>query len=56
MFARPGIGTVLVNAANQGDVPVVEPGLVVASAAVYVLANIVVDPLYAVVDPRLKSA
>jgi peptide/nickel transport system permease protein len=55
VFARPGIGSVLVNAANEGDVPVVS-GVIVASAAVYVLANIVVDALYVVVDPRLKSA
>jgi peptide/nickel transport system permease protein len=55
VFARPGIGSVLVTAANDGDVPVVS-GIIVASAAVYVLANIVVDALYVVVDPRLKSA
>ena len=54
VFARPGIGTVLVNGANEGDVPVVS-GVVVLSAAVYVLANIAVDAAYAFVDPRLKS-
>jgi peptide/nickel transport system permease protein len=55
VFARPGIGTVLVTAANEGDVPVVS-GVVVVSAAVYVLANIAVDAAYTLVDPRLKAA
>jgi peptide/nickel transport system permease protein len=55
VFGRPGIGSVLVIAANEGDVPVVS-GIVVVSALVYVLANLVVDLLYTVVDPRLRSA
>jgi peptide/nickel transport system permease protein len=55
VFARPGIGTVLVTGANEGDVPVVS-GVVVVSAVVYVLANIVVDIAYKIVDPRLKTA
>ena len=55
VFARPGIGSVLVNGANQGDVPVVS-GIVGVSALVYVLANLGVDVLYRVVDPRLKAA
>jgi peptide/nickel transport system permease protein len=54
VFARPGIGSVLVHGANQGDVPVVS-GVVVVSAAIYVLANIAVDAAYAIIDPRLKS-
>jgi peptide/nickel transport system permease protein len=55
VFARPGIGSVLVTGANQGDVPVVS-GIVVVSAGVYVLANIAVDAAYAFVDPRLTPA
>jgi peptide/nickel transport system permease protein len=55
VFARPGIGSVLVNGANEGDVPVVS-GIVIVSALVYVLANLVVDVLYRIVDPRLKAA
>jgi peptide/nickel transport system permease protein len=54
VFARPGIGSVLVNGANDGDVPVVS-GIVVVSALVYVLANLAVDVLYRIVDPRLQS-
>ena len=55
VFARPGIGSVLVNGANEGDVPVVS-GIIVVSAAVYVLANIAVDAAYTLVDPRLKPS
>src|ERR1700712_3901000 len=55
VFARPGIGSVLTTAANAGDVPVVT-GVVLASAALYVVANLIVDALYVVVDPRLKGS
>ncbi|QCP06689.1 ABC transporter permease [Micrococcus luteus] len=55
VFSRPGIGGVLVDAANGRDLPVV-CGVVVLIAIVYVLANLAVDVLYTVVDPRLRSA
>lgn len=55
VFARPGIGTVLVTATGRSDVPVVA-GVVLTSAAVYIVANLVVDVLYRVVDPRIESA
>jgi peptide/nickel transport system permease protein len=54
VFARPGIGSVLTTAAGAGDVPLVT-GVVLASAAIYVVANIVVDLLYSLVDPRLRA-
>jgi peptide/nickel transport system permease protein len=55
VFARPGIGSVLVTATGDGDVPVVA-GVVLTSAAIYIVANLVVDILYRVVDPRIKNA
>jgi peptide/nickel transport system permease protein len=54
VFARPGIGSVLTTAASNGDVPLVT-GVVLASAAIYVIANLVVDVLYGLVDPRLRA-
>lgn len=54
VFARPGIGSVLTTSASNGDVPLVT-GVVLASAAIYVLANIVVDLLSTLVDPRLRT-
>jgi peptide/nickel transport system permease protein len=54
VFARPGIGSVLTTSASNGDVPLVT-GVVLASAAIYVIANLVVDVLYGLVDPQLRT-
>jgi peptide/nickel transport system permease protein len=54
VFGRPGIGQVLVNAVNTRDVPTVS-GIVLVVAAVYVIANLLVDLAYAVVDPRIRA-
>lgn len=55
VFSRPGIGKVLVGAVNAQDLPVVT-GIVILIAALYVVANLLVDVAYTLVDPRLKSA
>ncbi|WP_328472558.1 ABC transporter permease [Actinoplanes sp. NBC_00393] len=55
IFGRPGIGQVLVTAVNTRDLPTVS-GIVLVVAAVYVLANLLVDLAYAVIDPRLAGA
>jgi peptide/nickel transport system permease protein len=55
VFGRPGIGQVLVNAVNTRDVPTVS-GIVLVVAAVYVVANLLVDVAYSVVDPRMRGA
>lgn len=55
IFNRPGIGRVLVTAVGSQDIPVVT-GIVVLIAAVYVVANLLVDVLYTVVDPRVRIA
>lgn len=54
VFGRPGIGQVLVNAVNTRDIPTVS-GIVLVVAAVYVVANLLVDLAYAAVDPRLRA-
>jgi peptide/nickel transport system permease protein len=53
IFSRPGIGSVLVTAVNEQDLPVVT-GIVTLVAVVYVLANLLVDVVYTLVDPRLE--
>lgn len=53
VFARAGIGQTLVQAANSRDVPLVS-GIVVFVAAVYVIANLIVDFLYTIIDPRIE--
>ena len=54
VFGRPGIGQVLVNAVNTRDVPTVS-GIVLVVAAVYVVANLLVDIAYVLIDPRLRA-
>lgn len=55
VFSRPGLGRVLVEAANSRDLPVV-CGVVMLVAVIYVITNLVVDAAYRLVDPRLKTA
>ena len=53
VFARPGLGLMLVNGINGKDFPVVQGGILVAATA-YVFANLLVDVSYAWLDPRIK--
>jgi peptide/nickel transport system permease protein len=55
VFARPGLGAVLVNAVSDKDFPLVS-GIVILSSAFYVVINFVVDLIYLAVDPRLRGA
>lgn len=55
IYGRPGIGQVLVTAVNTRDVPVVS-GIVVAVAAIYIVANLLVDAAYTFIDPRLGKS
>lgn len=55
VFAWPGIGRLLVVAVSQRDLAVVQ-GLVLVIAATMVLANLAVDLLYGVLDPRIREA
>lgn len=55
IYGRPGIGQVLVTAVNTRDLPTVS-GIVLVVAAVYVVANLLVDLAYAAVDPRIRAA
>lgn len=53
VFSRVGIGKVLVTAVNNQDMPIVL-GIVMLIAAIYVIANLLVDLAYVLIDPRLK--
>ena len=55
VFARPGLGRLLVDAVTSKDMPVVI-GVTLFVAAVYVLANLLVDIAFVRVDPRLRRA
>ncbi|MGX1562792.1 ABC transporter permease [Streptomyces sp. NPDC055506] len=54
VFARQGVGRALLNAVIARDLPLVT-GIVLLIATVYVLVNLAVDLLYAVVDPRVRT-
>lgn len=55
LFARQGVGTLLLNAVYAKDVPLVL-GVVILSAGVYVVVNLAVDLAYTAVDPRVVTA
>jgi peptide/nickel transport system permease protein len=55
IFSRPGIGSVLVSAVNSQDLPVVV-GIVTLVAVFYVVANLLVDIVYTLIDPRLRQS
>lgn len=53
VFGRPGIGRLLVGAILNKDFPLVQ-GIVLFVAIAYVFINLVVDVVYAAVDPRIR--
>jgi peptide/nickel transport system permease protein len=55
VFGLQGLGQVAVAAIYQDDLPVII-GFVLVAAAFVVVANIVVDLVYAVLDPRVRIA
>ncbi len=53
IFNRAGLGLLLVNAATQLDIPVVL-AISIFLGLIYVVANLIIDILYAVIDPRIR--
>ncbi len=53
IFARPGLGTLLLDALTVRDWKVVQ-GVVLVIAVSYVVVNLVVDLAYAALDPRIR--
>jgi len=53
MFGLPGMGQLLVTSIYKRDYLVVQGGVVLVSVA-FVLANVAVDLMYAVLDPRVR--
>jgi ABC-type dipeptide/oligopeptide/nickel transport system permease component len=54
VFARPGIGRLLVLAVLEKDFPVVQ-AVVVLTTAAYVLINVLIDIAYGIIDPRVQA-
>jgi len=55
IFSVPGMGSALANAVSQRDYPTVQ-ALVFVMAVVFLTINLVVDLLYAWLDPRIRYA
>jgi peptide/nickel transport system permease protein len=53
IFALPGIGQQLLQAISNRDIPVIE-GIVLVFAVIVVVANLITDILYSVLDPRVR--
>lgn len=53
IFAWPGVGRYIFDAISSRDYPVIQSGILVI-ALIFVLINLVVDLLYAAIDPRIS--
>jgi peptide/nickel transport system permease protein len=53
VFNIPGMGRLIISAILRRDYPVVQ-GVVLVTAASYVLINLAVDMVYAFIDPRIR--
>lgn len=53
IFAWPGLGQLTFSAVSQRDLPLIQ-GIVLTFALIFALVNLVVDLLYALVDPRVR--
>ena len=55
VFTLPGIGRLAIDSVLEADLPVITATVLLAGSFI-VLANVVVDLLYAVIDPRVRLA
>jgi peptide/nickel transport system permease protein len=53
VFAWPGVGSLLITGVGSRDYPLVT-GLVLLYATAFVVINLFVDGLYAIIDPRIR--
>ncbi|PPF77134.1 ABC transporter permease [Pseudoclavibacter sp. RFBJ3] len=55
VFALPGVGKLVVDSVNLGDMPIVL-GVVVALSVVILVMNLVIDILYGIINPKARLA
>jgi peptide/nickel transport system permease protein len=53
VFAWPGVGSLVIQAVNNRDYPLVQADAFLV-ALIFVIANLIVDLLYGVLDPRVR--
>ncbi|MCJ8343775.1 MAG: ABC transporter permease subunit [Cetobacterium sp.] len=54
VFALPGLGTLLIEAINRKDYPLVQ-GIVLYISIAVIFINFIVDIAYSIVDPRIRK-
>ena len=54
IFAIPGMGIYLMNAVNQRDYPVIQGGVIVTAIS-FGMIMLIVDLIFAFIDPRIKA-
>jgi peptide/nickel transport system permease protein len=55
IFSLPGLGSLSIRSVLDSDLPVIA-GITLLTATLLIVANLVVDLLYAVIDPRVRLA
>lgn len=55
LFALPGMGSLVIGAADTGDFVLVQ-GAVLVIAVIYVVTNLLIDLSYGALDPRIRRA
>jgi peptide/nickel transport system permease protein len=53
IFNIPGLGRLLVEAVGRRDYPLIQ-GVILVTSLFFVLANLVVDVVYVIIDPRIR--
>ena len=55
VYGLPGLGRTAIQALNNYDIPTVL-GVIVFATIIIIIFNLIVDLLYAVIDPRIRLA
>jgi peptide/nickel transport system permease protein len=55
VFTIPGVGQLTLDSVYQRDYPTLQ-GVVLLTAATYIIANLLVDVAYTIINPRLRTA
>lgn len=55
IFSVPGMGQLLINSVNTGDLSIVQ-GVVLVGTAMYIVVNLLVDIAYLVLNPKIREA